>query len=109
MRFFPRTVTGRWAAVLMAVWPVCTFLGFQLAERFYAGVEAGNGLIDDLQVRPLLALTMLFGILCGVLSFGLSVVGITKKGERSLLSWAVAALGVFLVFLLFGELFFPNH
>lgn len=108
MRIFPRTAVGKWAVVLAVLWPVCTVIGGSLAGGFYAGVEAGDGLIDDIRLRPLLAVVMLGGMLAGVTSFGLSVVSF-KKGERAVLSWIAVVLGALLLMLLMGEIIFRNH
>lgn len=103
--FFPRTFLSISAVVLAAMWPLYAFMGFLAERAVYSGVEAGNGLIEDLSMRPLLAVTMLLGMTLGLLSFPLSLVAIFKKGERSVLSILATLLGLFLFILLVGELF----
>jgi hypothetical protein len=104
----PKTKLGKWAAGLAAAWPVFTIVGLVVVNTLYPGVEAGNGLIDDLRVRPLLAITMLLGIAFGAASFPASLVAIFRKGERSLFSILAALLGSFLIILLIGEIFIEH-
>lgn len=103
--FLPKTKLGRWALGLAALWPVLTILGTFVVNSVYPGVDAGNGIIDDLRVRPLLAITMLSGIISGAVSLPLNLVAIFKKGERSILSFLATLLGIFLALLLVGEIF----
>lgn len=108
IHFLPQTKLGKHASILAAFWPILTILGSFIANIIYAGVEAGNGIIDDLRVRPLLAITMLLGIGLGIASFPSNLLAIFKKGERSILSFFTALLGLLLVFLLVGEIFFEH-
>lgn len=108
MVFLPQTKLGKWSVWLAAMWPVLTVLGSIIANKYYFGIEAGDGLIDDLRVRPLLAVTMLLGIGLGVISLPLSYVSILKKNERSVLTFFAAFLGLFLLILLVGELFISH-
>lgn len=101
--FFPKTKLGAWAVGLVAMWPIFTILGMVVMNNLYFGVEAGNGLIDDLRVRPFFAVTMLVGILLGVTSFPMSLVAIVRRGERSVLSVLATLLGLLLIILLGGE------
>lgn len=101
--FLPQTKLGKYAAGLIIFWPVLTILGTIASNVLYLGVEAGNGIIDDLRVRPILAVTMLLGISLGVMSFPMSLVAIFRKGERSVLSFLAAFFGLFLTILLVGE------
>jgi hypothetical protein len=108
MKFFPQTRFGKWAAGVILLWPLLTIVGFLLANNLYIGVDAGNGLIDDLRVRPMLAVTMLLGITFGIISFGLSIAAITKQKERSITSFIAALIGLFLITLLVGEIFIQH-
>ncbi len=102
---WPKTKLGKWALGLVLLWPILTVLGSFLVNWVYPGVEAGNGLVEDLRVRPLLAVAMLVGILSGVVSLPLSGFAFFKKGERSVVSVLVGLLGLMLALLLFGEIF----
>ena len=106
--FFPRTKIGQWSVILIALWPFLTILGTVIVNLLYPGVEAGNGIIDDLSIRPALAITMLLGFASGVVGFTISLFSIFKKMERSLFVFLSALIGLFLVVLLFGELFIEH-
>lgn len=108
VRVSPQTTLGKWAAGLIVLWPLLTILGSVLADGLYKGVEAGDGLIDDLRVRPVLAVAMLTGIAAGLASLALNVVAMLKKGERSVLSIVALLIGLFLLVLLVGELFIQH-
>lgn len=94
--------------MLAALWPLLTIVGFAMVNSFYPGVEAGNGIIDDLRVRPLLVVTMLAGMASGVASLPTGLVAIFRKGERSLLIFPSVLLGLLLYVLLIGEIFFEH-
>lgn len=106
--FLPQTKLGKWALGLVTMWPLFTIIGSVVVNVFYPGVEAGNGIVDDLRVRPLLAIIMILGIVLGVISFPICLLAIFKKSERSVLSILAALLGLFLIVLLAGE-FFIEH
>lgn len=105
IRFLPQTKLGKWAVSFAALWPILTILGSVIANALYPAVEAGDGIIDDLRVRPILAVSMLLGIALGAVSFPMSLLAIFKKRERSMFSILAAIVGLLLVILLAGELF----
>lgn len=92
----------------MALWPLLAILGMVFLSMFYPGVESGDGLIDDLRVRPLFAIITLLGIALGAVSFPMSLAAVFKKGERSILVFLATILGLFLTLLLLGEIFFQH-
>lgn len=105
MHFLPQTKLGKWALGLVFLWPILTILGSVIANSIYSGIEAGDGIIDDLIVRPFLAVTMLMGIACGLVSFALSLGAIFKGKEHSILTFITLLIGLFLATLLIGETF----
>ena len=108
MQFLPKTQLGKRAVGLVVLWPLLTISGSVLAEGLYAGVPAGDGLVDDLRARPALAVAMLIGIASGLASVPNSLIAIVKNGERSVLVFISALLGLLLVALLIGELFIQH-
>ncbi|HEY4518680.1 MAG TPA: hypothetical protein VJG48_03625 [Candidatus Paceibacterota bacterium] len=100
----PRKGLSILAVVLAFMWPLYSFMGFLLVNVVYQGVAAGNGLIDDLHARPLLAATILLGLALGTISLPISLVAIFKKGERSILSILAALLGLLSLIILVSEL-----
>src|SRR5690606_15425258 len=102
MRYLPKTKLGKWGAALILLWPLLTILGSTMATGLYAGVEAGNRLVDDLHARPVLAVVMLTGLASGVISFACSALAIFRHKERSVLVFVAAMIGLFLITLLVG-------
>lgn len=104
VQLFPQTKLGRWAVGLSVLMPVFFVVGGFIVGLLYPGVPAGNSVVDDVRVRPLLAAVMLLGMLSGLAAFAASWMSLVKKGERSVLVMVAALAGTWLVFMLVGEL-----
>jgi hypothetical protein len=84
------------------------FLGSSLTNSLYAAVPAGDTILADISSRPALALSMLAGMLTGILAFVTGLLAITRQKERSLLVYASSLVGASLLFFLAGEILFPH-
>ena len=62
---------------------------------FYESVSAGSTILNDIIVRPILALSMLAGFVCGVLAFFTGIFGITKKRDYSIFVFISTLIGFF--------------
>ena len=106
--FLPATVLGQWSVGLIVSMPILFYIGASFTNSLYAGVPSGNSIAEDVALRPALALTMLAGMLSGVLSFVVGLLAVFWKKERALLVYLSAAIGALLLMFLAGEFLFPH-
>lgn len=104
----PKTLFGKLAVGLIILMPVFFFLSSLFSRTLYDGVPAGNGLVEDINLRPLLAYSAFAATVCGIIAFVLGLVAITKYKERALLVNIAVALGTLLLLMLVGELIFTH-
>ena len=64
--------------------------------------------MDDIAVRPALALSMLAGMLAGILSFVTGLWAIARYKERAVLVYFSSLIGALLVLFLIAEILFPH-
>jgi len=103
MLIMPHSKEGRWSVIWALLMPGLFCLGSFLARGWYRGIPAGNSLKEDFLKRPLLVLTMLSGMLAGVLAFAIGLRAIVKQKERNLLVWLATFSGALLIFFLLGQ------
>ena len=106
--FIPKTTLGRWSVGLITGMPILFFTGSLLRPLLYESVPAGRTILEDITVRPGLALTMLTGMAFGISAFATGLVSIIKRGERALLTYISTITGGLLILFLLGEIFFPH-
>ncbi len=104
----PKTLLGKLSIVLIVAMPVLFFLGGAFTNLIYSGVPAGNSILEDISARPALALTMLAGMVCGVLSFISGLLAIIKQKERAVPVYVSTAIGALLLVFLLGEFLLPH-
>ncbi|MFH1236675.1 MAG: hypothetical protein V1685_07160 [Parcubacteria group bacterium] len=109
LSFLPKTKLGKWSLGLIIAMPILLMLGGLLAGSMYESVEAGNGLVDDLTKRPLLAVAALSGALAGVMAFLTGLIAIIKQKERVILVYLSTLLGALLVWFILGDVIFPGE
>jgi hypothetical protein len=88
--------------------PILFFIGSSLRNLLYKSVPAGNTILEDIVVRPGLALAMLIGMGFGVSAFIMGLISITRQKERALLVYIATMIGGLLILFLLGEFFFPH-
>ena len=88
--------------------PVLLFIGQSLLNLLYKSVPAGNTILEDIAERPALALTMLAGMVSGILAFITGLIAIVKQKERALFVYAAIIIGALLIIFLLGEILFPH-
>ena len=99
--FLPKTALGKWSLGLIILMLILFFIGSRLVDLLYEGVLSGDTILEDIVARPVLALTMLAGMLSGTLAFFLGMIAIVKLKERALLVYLATVMGgLLLVFLL---------
>lgn len=88
--------------------PLFFVIGTSFANSLYQSVPAGNTIFADIPVRPALALTMLAGMLAGILAFITGLLDIVRKKEQAVLVYVSSLIGALLGLFLMGELLFPH-
>lgn len=106
--FLPKTKLGRWSLGLAAAMPVLFLIGTSLTNSLYESVPAGRTILEDISLRPALALTMLAAMISGISAFIIGLIAIIKQKERALLVYIATSAGAFLAVFLLGELIFPH-
>lgn len=104
----PVTRQGKLSLIFLITMPILFSFGFSLARGFYSSVQSGETIIADIFKRPLLALSMITGHICGVGAFITGIQAITKKKERSIFVFISAMTGGLVLVFLAGEILFPH-
>ncbi len=107
-RVTPPTRLGKWSVALIVAMPILFVIGTSFTSSLYESVPAGGTILADMAARPALALTMLVGIIAGIVGFLTGFLAIVRQKENALLVYASTALGTLLVLFLAGELIFPH-
>jgi len=108
MDFLPKNKLGKWSLGFIISMPVLFFIASFLANSLYANVAAGNSIMEDMTVRPILALSILLGMFCGISAFVTGLKAIIKQKERAVLVYLAAAIGTLLILFLVGEILHPH-
>jgi hypothetical protein len=106
-KFVPVTALGKWSVGLIVAMPILFFIGGSMTNSLYASVPAGNSIVEDIALRPVLALSMLAGMAAGISAFITGLVAIIKK-EKAILVYAACLIGAFLLVFLAGEFIYPH-
>ena len=104
----PKTQLGKWSLALVATMPVLFFIGTSFTNLLYKSVPAGSTILEDIVKRPALSLTMLAGMLAGILAFITGLIAIIKQKERAPLVFVATIIGALLIVFLTGEILFPH-
>ena len=108
MFFIPKTKLGKWSLGLIIAMPALFFFGSSFRNLLYKSVPAGNSIIEDIAGRPALALTMLGGMIAGILAFITGFVAIAGQKERMPLVYVSTTIGMLLILFLIGEIVLPR-
>jgi hypothetical protein len=104
----PKTKLGKLSVGFIIAMPILYSIGMSFTDSLYKSVPAGSTIPKDIVARPALALTMLSGMLVGILAFVAGVLAIIKKKERSVLVYISTLIGTLHILFLSGELLFPH-
>ena len=109
-RFFhgPKTTLGMWSIGLMVIMPLLFFIGASFTNSLYLSVPSGDSILQDVALRPALALTMLAGMASGILAFFTGFIAIVAKKERSIFVYFSTLIGMLLIVILTGEIVSPH-
>ena len=104
----PKTQWGKWSVGLIIIMPLLFIIGSSFTNSIYKSVPAGGTILADIAVRPALALTMLAGMLAGILSFVTGLWAIIRKKERAIPVYISSLIGALLILFLIAEILFPH-
>ena len=107
-RLIPRTTLGMWTVGLIAAMPILFVIGSSSSSSLYESVPAGRTILADVAARPILALSMLAGMVAGFTAFIVGLLAIVKKKENALLVYVSTVIGGLLTLFLVSELAFPH-
>lgn len=109
-RFFhgPDTLLGKWSIGLIIAMPILFFIGGSFTNTIYESVPSGDSILEDIAIRPALALTMLAGMVAGILAFITGIITVAAKKERSFFVYISTLIGLLLIIFLLGEFISPH-
>ena len=96
---WPGTRLGWWAFGLVALYVVLSILDTAVFMRVT---------FSEQLTQTVLPFYGIFMLLCGLAGTIIALIAIIRKKERSILVWICLLPGVFVLFLVFGELLFPH-
>lgn len=102
-RITPKTSLGWWSIGLIIATPILFLIGTSFMSSLYETIPAGGTVLDDIYARPAMALTILAGVLCGVLAFITGSLTIFQKKEKTILVYIATLLGALVTIFLLGE------
>ena len=104
----PKTNLGKWSVGLIIAMPLLFIIGTSFTNSIYGSVPAGDTILADIAGRPALALTMLAGMISGILAFITGLLDIVRKKEKAVLVYISSLIGALLMLFLSGEILFPH-
>ena len=107
LNFIPRTFLGKCSVVLIIVMPIFFHIGMSFVD-FYEFIPAGRTILQDIIVRPGVALSMLTGFICGITAFFTGVRSIIKKKDYSISVFLSSVMGFLTLLWCFAEILFPH-
>ncbi|MFA6475323.1 MAG: hypothetical protein WCV88_03950 [Patescibacteria group bacterium] len=106
MKYTPKTATGKWSIGLIILTPILFYMGGLLSSTMYSGVAAGNSISEDIANRPVLAYSMMAGMIAGIAACAFGLYAIVKQKETATLVYISTTAGALLMLFLIGELIF---
>ncbi len=107
MHVSPKTRYGKRSLALIVAMFVLFVIG-SMSINLYQNIPEGSGLISDIPSRPVLALSMLTGMLSGLVSMIFGLMAIVKEKEQSLLVYLSTLIGMLLALFVLGDIAFPE-
>jgi hypothetical protein len=107
-RITPNTTLGKWSVGLIVAMPILFIIGSSFTNSLYKSTPAGETILADITARPVLALTMLTGMVAGISAFIIGLLAIIRQKEKALLVYASTVIGALLILFLAGEIVSPH-
>ena len=108
LRISPKTILGKFSIGLIVAMPILFIVGTSFTNSLYKTIPVGGTVLADIAERPALALTMLVGMVAGILAFITGLLAIVRQKENALLVYVSTTIGTLLILFLAGELLFPH-
>ena len=108
LRIMPTTILGKWSIGLIIAMPLLFIIGTSFTNTLYKSTPAGDTILADIVARPALALSMLAGMVSGILAFITGLLAIIRQKENAVLVYISSSIGALLMFFLAGEILFPH-
>jgi len=96
INFAPKSNLGKWSIGLIVIVPILLYIGMSIVN-FYGAVPAGNTILQDIIVRPGIALPMLAGFISGITAFFTGIISIIRKKDYSIFVFLSTAIGFFVL------------
>ena len=96
---WPVTRLGWWGIGLVALYAILSILNTAVFMRVTFSEQV---------TRTVLPFYGIFMLLCGLAGTIIALIAIIRNKERSILVWICLLPGLFVLFLVFGELLFPH-
>ena len=106
--FLPKTKLSKFSVIFIVLMPIFFCIGSSFTDSLYKDISSGKTILEDITVRPALALTMLFGMISGIMAFALGIIAILKNKEKALFVFLSTLIGALLILFLIGEIIFPH-
>ncbi|RMG81098.1 MAG: hypothetical protein D6707_05355 [Bacteroidetes bacterium] len=105
--FKPKSNLGKWSVGLIIIMPVLFFIGKSFVG-FYKPFSVGKTIPYDIILRPGVALSMLGGLISGIVSFLYGILGIVRKKDYSILVFISTLIGFLVLLFILAEIIFPH-
>jgi len=107
-KIMPITILGKWSIWLIAAMLLFFILGTSFTNSLYKTVPAGDTIFADIAARPALALTMLGGMISGILAFLTGLLALVRQKEKAILVYVSSFVGGLVLVFLIGEVLSPH-
>ena len=104
----PKTILGKWSATLIVAMLILFIVGSIVTNSLYQSIPAGETISADITARPVLALTMLAGMVAGMSAFITGLLASIKHQENAVLVYISTVIGALLTLFLVGEIVSPH-
>ena len=107
-KFIPITILGKWSVGLIIAMPLLFIIGTSFTDSLYKSVPSGDTILADIAIRPALVLTMLAGMVSGIMAFITGLLAMIRKKEKAVFVYLSSLIGALLVLFLVAEVLFPH-
>lgn len=107
MKILPGSLVGRWALLLAVAIPLFLIAG-NVSVSLYEGIDSGKTVLEDILVRPAVAIPMWVGFALGISACVTSAISVFRKKDRSVLSVGTFLVSSVVVLFLILEIAIPH-
>ncbi|MBD3310839.1 hypothetical protein GF351_06495 [Candidatus Woesearchaeota archaeon] len=103
----PKSILGKVSAILLIIMPIFLFIGMK-SVVLYEGIQSGRTILQDIILRPGIALPMLAAFISGISAFVTGMTGIIRKKDHSVIIFLSTTMGFFVLLWVLAEILFPH-